>query len=161
MSWYVLKPHCLLGTGHRKVGPRPEAGMGTSCRCEVLRLPTLGSPELSFSLRIPLRPGRGGALVSRQPGQHCVARVPGTGRPAHSPFSPDGEEGAGSPPLPLYSSLAPWQWGLPAAEALPVFVCALCASPAPSVELDSLCSHRQVQRRQTGTLGESCGGVHR
>lgn len=53
-------------------------------------------PELSLSSRLPLRPGRGGPLVTRQPGQHRVARVPGPGRPAHPTFPPDGE-GSQSP----------------------------------------------------------------
>lgn len=118
-------------------------------------LPTLGSPELSFSLRLPLRPGRGGALVSGQPGQHCVARVPGTGRPAHSPFSPDGEEGAGNPPLPLYSSLAPWQRGLPAAEALPVCLCVCVPCVLPPPPPLSWIASAHTGRCREGRLGPS------
>jgi hypothetical protein len=46
-----------------------------------------------------------------------VARVPGTGRPAHPSLSPDGEEGVWSPPL----IPAPPQKFIPSACVLPVY----------------------------------------
>lgn len=105
----LVRAEAPLPAWHRaqKGGSLGGSRVGTSCRCEVLCLPAFGSPEPSFSLRLPLRPGWGGALVSWQPGQQRVARVPGTGRPTHPPLSPDGEEGAGTLPFPDAASLLP------------------------------------------------------
>lgn len=95
--WYMQRHHCLPGTGHRKVGPQLGVGERTHHQSKSpSHVPWMHLTCLSH--RPPFQPGRRGTLVSGQPGQHCVARVPGTGRPAHPSLSPHGEEGASSPP---------------------------------------------------------------